>query len=86
VGVDEGVERLVAFAVALGLPGADHWASALEAGDDALGGQLAKIVNHERAALGLKAREAVQAALASKFVRPEQRSSCLFCVIMQRFS
>lgn len=46
VGVDEGVEGLVAFTVALGLPGADR-ASALEAGDDALGGQLAEIVGVE---------------------------------------
>ena len=48
MGVDEGVEGLVAFAVALGLPGADG-ASALEAGDDALGGQLAEVVGIESA-------------------------------------
>ena len=48
VGVDEGVECLVALAVALGLPGADG-ASALEAGDDALGSQLAEIVGVEAA-------------------------------------
>jgi hypothetical protein len=48
VGVDEGVEGLVAFAVALGLPGADG-AAALEAGDDALGGQLAEVVGVEAA-------------------------------------
>lgn len=48
VGVDEGVEGLVAFAVAFGLPGADR-ASALETGDDALGGQLAEVVGVEAA-------------------------------------
>ena len=48
VSVDEGVEGLVAFAVALGLPGADG-SAALEAGDDALGGQLAEIVGVEAA-------------------------------------
>jgi hypothetical protein len=48
VGVDEGVEGLVALAVALGLPGADR-AAALEAGDDALGGELAEVVGVEAA-------------------------------------
>src|SRR5690606_12783366 len=48
VGIDEGVEGLVAFAVALGLPGADG-AAPLEAGDDALGGQLAEVVGVEAA-------------------------------------
>mgnify|MGYP002378658512 CR=1 FL=1 len=48
VGVDEGVQRLVAFAVALGLPGADG-AALLEAGDDAFGGQLAEVVGIEAA-------------------------------------
>ena len=43
MGVDEGVQRLVAFAVALGLPGADR-AAFFEAGDDPFGGQLAEIV------------------------------------------
>ncbi|WP_435530936.1 hypothetical protein [Pseudotabrizicola alkalilacus] len=48
VGVDESVQRLIAFAVALGLPGADG-AALLEAGDDAFGGQLAEIVGVEAA-------------------------------------
>ncbi len=48
MGVDEGVEGLVALAVALGLPGADGTAP-LEAGDDALGGQLAEVVGIEAA-------------------------------------
>lgn len=48
MGVDEGVQRLVAFAVALGLPRADR-AALLEAGDDAFGGQLPKIVGVEAA-------------------------------------
>lgn len=48
VGVDDGVQRLVAFAVALGLPEADG-AALLEAGDDAFGGQLAEIVGVEAA-------------------------------------
>jgi len=48
VGVDEGVQRLVAFAVALGLPGADG-AALFKAGDDAFGGQLAEIVGIEAA-------------------------------------
>ena len=46
VGVDEGVEGLVALAVALGLPGSDGTA-ALEAGDDALGGEPAEVVGVE---------------------------------------
>ena len=64
MGVDEGVEGLVAFAVALGLPGADGAAS-LEAGDDALGGQLSEVVGVEtagevdRAGAGLATRELV---------------------------
>ena len=41
--VDEGVQSLVAFAVPLGLPGADG-AALFKAGDDAFGGQLAEIV------------------------------------------
>ena len=48
MGVDEGVQRLVAFAVALGLPGADG-AAFLEAGDNTFGGQLAEIVGVEAA-------------------------------------
>lgn len=48
VGVDEGVQRLVAFAVALGLPGTDG-AALLEAGDNAFGGQLAEVVGIEAA-------------------------------------
>jgi len=48
VGVDEGVQRLVAFAIALGLPGADG-AALLEAGDNAFGGQLAEVVGIEAA-------------------------------------
>ena len=48
MGVDEGVEGLVALAVALGLPGADGTAP-LEAGDDALGGQLAEVVGVQTA-------------------------------------
>ena len=48
VGVDEGVEGLVAFAVALGLPRADG-AALLKAGDDAFSGQLAEIVGVEAA-------------------------------------
>ena len=48
MGVDKGVQRLVAFAVALGSPEADG-ATLLEAGDDAFGGQLAEIVGGEEA-------------------------------------
>jgi hypothetical protein len=44
VGVDKGVQRLIAFAVALGLPRADG-AALFEAGDDAFGGQLAEVVD-----------------------------------------
>ncbi len=45
--VDDGVQR-ASFAVVLGLPGAD-WASALEAGEDAFGSQLAETVGGEAA-------------------------------------
>ena len=48
VGVDEGVQRLVAFAVTLGLPGADR-AALLKTGDDAFGGQLSEIVRIQAA-------------------------------------
>lgn len=48
MGVDEGVQCLVAFAVAPGLPGADRTAL-LEAGDDAFGCQLAEVVGVEAA-------------------------------------
>jgi len=48
VGVDEGAQRLVSFAVALGLPRADR-AALLKTGDDAFGGQLAEIVRVEAA-------------------------------------
>lgn len=48
VGVDEGVQRLIAFAVALGLPGTDG-APLFEAGDDAFGGQLAEVIGVEAA-------------------------------------
>lgn len=41
IGVDEGVECLVASAIALGLAGTDG-AAPLKAGDDALTGQLAE--------------------------------------------
>lgn len=47
MGVDDGVQR-ASFAVVLGLPGAD-WASALEAGEDAFGSQLAETVGGEAA-------------------------------------
>ena len=46
VSVDEGVEGLVALSFALGLPSADG-PPALEAGEDALSGQLAEIVSIE---------------------------------------
>lgn len=48
MGVDEGVQHLASFAVVPGLPRADG-ASALEAGEDAFGGQLAEIVGGEAA-------------------------------------
>ncbi len=48
VGVDAGVQRLVALAVSFGLLGADE-AALLEAGDDAFGGQLAETVGLEAA-------------------------------------
>lgn len=47
MGVDDGVQR-ASFAVVLGLPGADG-ASALEAGEDAFGSQLAETVGGEAA-------------------------------------
>lgn len=46
MGVDDGVEGLIAFAVPLALPGADE-ATVLEADNDALGGQLAEVVGVE---------------------------------------
>lgn len=46
--VDEGIEGLFGFAVALGLPGAARVA-APEAGDDAFGGQLAEVIGAEAA-------------------------------------
>ena len=43
MGIDKGVQRLVAFAVALGLPGVDGPAL-LKTGDVAFGGQLTEVV------------------------------------------
>lgn len=63
MGIDEGVEGLVAFAVALWLPGADR-TPVFEAGDDALGGQLAEIVGVEAAGEVGRARAKLRRAQA----------------------
>ena len=83
MGIDEGVEGLVAFAVALRLPGADG-SVALEVGDDGLGGQLAEVVGVEaagevdRAGAGLvQAQAGVDSVLHRVHADDEERDLAL---------